>query len=30
MWQASESRPALKAWKLPSINWRTSALPRGR
>ena len=30
MWQASDSRPALNAWKPPSISWRTSALPRGR
>jgi hypothetical protein len=30
MWQASDKRPALNAWKPPSINWRTSALPFGR
>ena len=30
MWQASDSRPALNAWKPPSIRCRTSALPRGR
>ena len=30
MWQASDRRPALKAWKPPSISCRISALPRGR
>ena len=30
MWQASESRPALKAWNPLSMSWRISALPRGR
>ena len=30
MWQASDRRPALKAWKPLSMRCRTSALPRGR
>ena len=28
--QASDSRPALKAWNPSSISRRTSSLPRGR
>ena len=30
MWQASESRAALKAWNPSSMSRRTSALPVGR
>ena len=28
--QASDSRPALNAWKPSSISWRTAGLPFGR